>query len=347
VIPSTLQQLSSGDADLDLLGMPAKVCDLRTGAVREQLPEDYLTKSIADVPYAGNHPLWTAFLDKITGEDIELQHYLQRVAGYCLSGSTIEHVLFFLYGLGANGKTTFTNTLLGIWADYAQVLTENKNDRHPTELAALRGARLVVASETEVGKRWAESRIKALTGGERIRARFCRCDEFEFTPQFKLMIQGNHKPGLRAVDVAIRRRVHLIPFTVTVPPEERDPKLLEKLRGEWPQILAWAIEGHAEWQRQGLNPPQAVLDATEEYFQTEDVMLRWLEERCICLSQAGSTRTRVLYEDFKAWAEAAGEYCNSQKRFSQDLIDRGYTIRKSHGSSVVDEIALRTKEPEV
>ena len=127
----------------------------------------------------------------------------------------------FLYGTGANGKGTFTNTLLGIWGDYGQaavmeMFTENKSDRHPTELAALRGARLVVASETDRSKRWAESRIKALTGGDPIRARFMHCDEFEFIPAFKLMIQGNHKPGLQSVDEAMRRRLHLVPFTVTI-----------------------------------------------------------------------------------------------------------------------------------
>ena len=336
------------DQDVYLLNTTEGTSELRNGELREHHAEDYLTKSTRVGPQPGECLLWHWFLDRITGGDMELQRYLQRVAGYCLAGITIEHVLFFLYGTGANGKTTFTNTLLGIWGDYAQVaqmetFTENKNDRHPTELAALRGARLVVASETEVGKRWAESRIKALTGGEPVRAHFMRCDDFEFIPQFKLMIQGNHKPGLRSVDVAIRRRVQLIPFTVTIPPEERDPKLGEKLREEWPQILQWAIDGCLTWQKQGLNPPAAVRDATEEYFRTEDALLSWLDERVIVSPQAGTTRTSVLYQDYKEWAESTGEFCGSQKRFSQDLADKGFKIRQSHGM-VIDGMALRSQK---
>jgi putative DNA primase/helicase len=256
--------------------------------------------------------------------------------------------LFFLYGTGANGKSTFINTLLGIWGDYAQVaqmetFTENKNDRHPTELAALRGSRLVVASETEAGKRWAESRIKALTGGEPVRAHFMRCDDFEFTPQFNLLLSGNHKPALRSVDVAIRRRVQMIPFLVTIPQEDRDKELGKKLQAEWPQILQWAIDGCLAWQREGLNPPAAVRDATEEYFRAEDALLAWMDERVVVSPQAGSTRTSALYRDYKEWAEKAGEYCGSQKRFSQDLQDRGYIIRMSNGA-LIDGMSLRSKD---
>jgi putative DNA primase/helicase len=273
---------------------------------------------------------------------------LQRMAGYCLTGLTLENVLFFLYGTGANGKTTFTNTLLGIWGDYAQTaqmetFTENKNDRHPTELAALRGARLVIASEVETGKHWAESRINELTGGSPIRAHFMRCDDFDFTPQFKLMIQGNHKPALRSVNEAARRRFHLVPFVVTIPPDERDHKLGEKLRDEWPAILQWAIDGCIAWQSEGLNPPPIVKDASEEYFSTEDTIGTWLNERTIVSPQVGSAKASVLYQDFKTWAEAAGEYCGSQKRFGQELRDRGF---RSHANNGVrfEGIKLRVTE---
>jgi putative DNA primase/helicase len=316
---------------------PGGTCEMQTGKLREHRLEDYLTKSTTVTPNPNDCPLWKTFLDRITAGDVELQCYLQRVAGYCLTGVTVEHVLFFLYGTGANGKTTFTNTLLGIWGDYSQVgametFTENKNDRHPTELAALRGARLVVASETEIGKRWAESRIKSLTGGEPIRAHFMHCDEFEFIPAFKLMIQGNHKPALRSVDEAIKRRVHLVPFTVTIPPEERDLKLGEKLRAEWPQILQWAIDGCIAWQRDGLNPPAAVRNATTEYFMTEDAILSWLDDRAIVSPQAGSTESSALYQDYKTWAERVGEYCGPQKRFSQQLMDHGFKTYRSNGT---------------
>jgi putative DNA primase/helicase len=343
--PKHAATVDQWDRDLWILNAPGGTSELRTGEPRGHKTHDYLTKSTAVGPGTGAAPRWSEFLAKVTAGDAELQCYLQRVAGYCLTGITAEHVLFFLYGTGANGKSTFISALLGIWGDYAQVaqmetFTENKTDRHPTELAALRGARLVVASETEAGKRWAESRIKALTGGEPIRAHFMRCDDFEFTPQFKLMLSGNHKPALRSVDVAIRRRVQLIPFTVTIPTDERDLKLSEKLRTEWPQILQWAIEGCLAWQQEGLNPPSVVRDATAEYFRAEDAILSWMDERAIISPQAGTTRTSVLYEDFKMWAERTGEHCGSQKRFSQELQDRGFKIRESHGK-VVDGIALR------
>jgi putative DNA primase/helicase len=166
---------------------------------------------------------WVAFLDRIAGGNVELVDFLQRVAGYSLTGVTREHALFFLYGTGANGKTTFLNAITGALGDYCknapiETFTATQSERHPTDLASLRGARLVTAVETEEGRRWAESKIKALTGGDKISARFKRQDFFEYTPQFKLLIAGNHKPGLRWVDEAIRRRLHLIPFTITIPP---------------------------------------------------------------------------------------------------------------------------------
>ena len=169
-------------------------------------------------------PRWQRFLDQVTAGDQDLQRFLRRIAGYGLTGSTREHALFFFYGTGANGKGTFLNTLTAILGDYAKVagmdtFTESHTDRHPTELAMLRGARIVAAQETEEGRRWAESRIKALTGGDPITARFMRQDFFTYTPQFKLLIAGNHKPGLRNIDEAIRRRFHLLPFTVRIPPE--------------------------------------------------------------------------------------------------------------------------------
>jgi hypothetical protein len=173
------------------------------------------------------------------------------------------------------------NTVSGILGDYArsariETFTESAVERHPTELAMLRGARLVSAIETEQGRRWAESRIKALTGGDRVAARFMRQDFFEYVPQFKLLIAGNHKPSLRSVDEAIRRRLHLIPFAITIPPAERDPALAGKLQAKWPAILAWMIEGCVEWQRQGLMVPPAVSAATSQYIEAEDAFGLWL-----------------------------------------------------------------------
>jgi P4 family phage/plasmid primase-like protien len=205
-----------------------------------------------------------------------------------------------------------------------EMLMESKNERHPTELARLMGVRLVIAQELERNQRWAESKIKAMTGGDKITARFMRQDFFEFTPQFKLMIAGNHKPSLRGVDEAIRRRIHMIPFTVTIQPEKRDKKLADKLRAEWPGILAWCLDGCLEYQRCGLNPPDTVLAATDQYLKDQDSLGQWIDECCDTNPQAVALSS-VLYAGWKEWAAANGLPQGSNKGLTQALIDRGYT----------------------
>jgi putative DNA primase/helicase len=302
--------------------------DLRTGAQYPPRREDYCTKSAGTKMKEMPTPLWSAFLDRVTNHDRDLQSYLQRVAGYCLTGDTREHALFFQYGTGANGKGTFVNTLAGVWGDYAttvptEVLMESRGDRHPTELARLQGIRLAIANETEQGRRWAESRIKTLTGGDRVTARFMRQDFFEYIPQFKLMINGNHKPSLRGVDEAIRRRMHLIPFTVTIPENERDKKLPEKMKAEWPGILAWAVHGCRNWQAHGLQPPAAVLAATKAYLDTQDAFAAWLEECCEQSPDAWTPRSN-LFKSWSDWATANGEFVGNRTRFLDALNTRGF-----------------------
>ena len=315
------------DADPWLLNTPGGVVDLRTGRLRAHDRADRMTKITTATP-AGDCPTWRRFLAEVTGGDADLQAYLQRVSGYCLTGSTREHALFFLYGTGANGKSVFVNTLATILGDYAasapmDTFMETRSDRHPTDMAGLRGARFVSSIETEQGRRWAESKVKSLTGGDKISARFMRQDFFEFSPQFKLFVAGNHKPAIRNIDEAMKRRLHLIPFTITVPPERRDKHLQQKLLAERDGILAWALEGCLAWQRLGrLDPPPQVVAATEEYFEAEDALGRWLEERCVREANAKSL-TAELFTDWKQWAEAAGEFVGSQRRFSDLLITRG------------------------
>ena len=315
------------DADPWLLNTPGGVVDLKTGRMRPHERADRMTKITTATP-SGDCPTWKQFIDEVTGGDQELQSYLQRMVGYALTGSTQEHALFFLYGTGANGKSVFVNTLATILGDYAtnapmDTFMETRTDRHPTDMAGLRGARFVAAIETEQGKRWAESKLKNLTGGDKISARFMRQDFFEFFPQFKLFVAGNHKPAIRNIDEAMKRRLHLIPFTITVPPERRDKNLQQKLLAERDGILAWAVQGCLDWQRHGrLSPPQRVVDATEEYFEAEDALGRWLDERCVREANAKSL-TAELFNDWKQWAEAAGEFVGAQRRFSDLLITRG------------------------
>ncbi len=336
------------DADPWLLNTPGGIVDLRTGGIQVHRRDAYCTKMTAVAP-GGSCLLWDAFLDRVTDGDRDLRAFLSRMAGYCLTADTREHALFFLYGTGANGKSVFLSTVANILNDYAksaaiETFIASPSEHHPTDLAGLQGARLVTAVETEDGRRWAESKIKILTGGDRISARFMRQDFFEFTPVFKLVIAGNHKPGLRSVDEAVRRRLHLIPFTVTIPKAERDLCLTQKLRTEWPGILGWALAGCLEWQAQGLNPPASVRDATEAYMAAEDGLAQWLDERCVRLPN-DVTAVKRLFEDWKAWAEPAGEYIGSQRRFSQAIEERGFArARLTGGTRAFQGIALRAPE---
>jgi putative DNA primase/helicase len=223
------------------------------------------------------------------------------------------------------------NTVAGILAEYhktapVETFIASNSDRHPTDLARLRGARLVTASETEEGRPWAEAKIKALTGGDSIAARFMRQDFFEFTPIFKLLIAGNHMPSLRSVDEAFRRRLHLIPFSVTIPSAERDPRLSEKLREEWPGILAWMVEGCRKWQAAGLQVPEIVRSTTKSYLDTEDAVGGWIDDCCDCDPKATET-SAALWASWSAWAKKEGEAEGSRKGFSQKLEGKGFHFR--------------------
>ena len=203
----------------------------------------------------------------------------------------------------------------------------SNTEQHPTDLAGLRGARLVTAQETEQGRRWAENKIKALTGEDQISARFMRQDFFTFMPAFKLVIAGNHKPGLRGVDEAIRRRLHLIPFNVTIPPSQTRPRAFRKAQDRMAWHPAWAIDGCLEWQRTGLAPPAAVRDATDDYLAAEDAIANWLDE-CCCLDKTYTERNTDLFASWKALAEKAGEVVGTQAVHPGDRISRGFVHYK-------------------
>lgn len=337
------------DSDPWLLNTPGGVVDLRTGVLRPARQGDYMTK-ITEVAPAGDCPTWLRFLETATNGDAELIGFLQRMAGYCLTGSTRDHALFFVYGTGGNGKGTFLNTIQWVMGDYsrsapADMFTERKNDAHTTELARLMGARLVAAQETEEGKRWAEAKIKALTGGDPVTARFMRQDDFEFIPQFKLVMTGNHKPGLRNVDEAIKRRLHLIPFTVTIPAEKRDTALAEKLRAEAGGILAWAIEGCQQWLAGGLKPPAAVLAATAEYLEQQDAIGVWLEE-CCETHPHWSAKSSDLYASYKAHSERSGEFALPMKRWVAAMEGKGFTSKKAKAGMIYSGVKVKLDEDE-
>jgi putative DNA primase/helicase len=307
--------------------------ELRTGVERAPERLDYITQKAASViaPPGTPHPLWSAFLNRVTDHNAELADFLKRYIGYCTTGITTEHVFVFAYGSGANGKGTFINTISKIFGDYATVADVNtflasKSERHPTDLAKLQGARLVVAQETQEGRQWDEAKLKALTGGDRQTARFMRQDFFDFEPTFKLFIVGNHKPRLANVDPAMRRRLQLIPFVVQIPEAERDQHLQQKLKAEWPAILRWAIDGCVEWQRIGLAPPAIVRDATDDYFSGEDQFGQWLEDECD--ADIGNTlkweQVGALFAAWSAYATQGNEKPGSKKAFSEQMQARGF-----------------------
>lgn len=327
------------DADDFLLNTPGGVIDLKSGINMPNEREHYMSKITSAFP-ENKSKIWLKFLDEITDGDKDLQSYLQRVMGYCLSGSTQEQALFFFYGTGSNGKSTFLNVIYKILGDYAtkapsEMFMESKTEQHPTSLAGLKGARVAIASEVSDGRRWNESRIKELTGGSPITARFMREDFFDFVPTFKIILEGNHKPMIKSVDEAIKRRMHLVPFKVTIPAEKREHGLEDKLIIEKNGILNWMLEGCLEWQKHGLKAPQAVVSATNDYLEAEDTFGKWIEETCE-IKQGWKETSSNLYVSFAEWCKANGEYPRSGKMFSQALISRGYeNIRTHNGKTFI------------
>jgi putative DNA primase/helicase len=304
--------------------------DLRTGTTYPPRREDCITKlagtSLAKPGTAC--PLWLAFLDRATNGDSDLIGFLQRFLGYCMTGHVHEHVLVFLYGTGSNGKSVFTSTVAGIFGDYAitapmEMFVESRFDRHPTEIAQLMGVRLVIAQETQKGRRWDEAKIKNLTGGDRLSARFMRGDFFHFKPSHKLMIAGNHRPSLRNVDEAIKRRILLVPFTVTIPASERDKDLGEKLKPEWPAILRWILDGNQEWRRIGLDVPQSVRDATDEYMSDQDTVAQWADE-WLAKDPMAFTTSKSLFASWKHWCEERNFSPGTERGLTEALQDHGY-----------------------
>jgi putative DNA primase/helicase len=335
------------DADPFALNTPGGVVDLHTGVMRPQESRDLHTKATAVAP-GGGCPRWLKFLDDITQGDQALIDYLQRFIGYTLTGTTREQVLIFLRGPGGNGKSVLMNTVAAALGDYAtiamsDVVTVGRNDQHPTHLASLRGARMIVVPEVEEGKPWAEARLKAMVAGDKTAARVMRGDPFEFQPVGKWWIAGNHSPVLRNPDPAMRRRLQIVPLTYV--PAEPDPELAEALKAELPGILAWAIRGCLDWQREGLQkPPPVVAEASADYFTEQDGIAAWFAERCEQVPHS-NPKAIDLYSDWKRWSAARGADAGSQTRFAEAL-GRLAAKKRTTGGIVYLGLRLRPLEPD-
>ena len=333
--PQLAASASDWDVDPYLLGTPESAVNLKTG---EQLPPDpdyMLTRSTSVAPEAATPTLWLEFLHEATAGDAELIRFLQQMCGYALTADTREHALFFVHGPGGNGKGVFLNTLMRILGEYAvtapmETFIASRNDRHPTELAALAGARLVAASETEKGRSWAESRIKQMTGGDRITARFMRQDNFTFLPRFKLVIIGNHEPVLHNVDDAMRRRFNIIPFRHK--PARVDHTLEARLAAEHGRILQWMIQGCLDWQANGLVRPTSVIEQTEQYFADQDLLGQFIADRCE-LDPAFHEETNRLFAAWEKYAHAAGDQAGNKRVFGTDLRQRGFQRDRLNGGA--------------
>jgi len=344
--PAIAISISRLDSNNFLLGTKNGIVDLNTQKIITEKTKDCVTK-ICNVEYNSQAicPRWDSFLEEITASNKKLTNFLQRMAGYCLSGSTEEQCLFIFHGGGANGKSVFTNILKSLFNDYAvqtppETLMVRNNQGASNDLARLRGARLVLATESEENQTLAEAQIKQMTGGDVIVARHLYSEFFEFIPNFKIILTTNHRPKITGTDHAIWRRIRLIPFTVTIPEEKRDPKLSSILMGELPGILNWALEGFKQWQEQGLNPPRCILEATSGYRTEQDVLGEWLFECTIQVSNK-TILTFQLYDSYVIYCDEAGLSQVSKNKFSRSLSERGYIKKKTSLGSAFTGISFK------
>lgn len=323
------------DPDPWLLNCANGTVDLRSGELLAHDPGFWQSKVCA-VAYAPDAtcPVWLTFLERIFGGDLELIAFLQRAIGLALVGAVVEHVLFVLWGVGANGKSAALGTVLGMLGDYGRqaspdLFIERETPQHTTNIAELRGVRFVSAIETSGGGRLSEVLVKVLTGGDQRNARFMHQDSFTYVPSDTFFLATNHKPVPRDNGPALWRRIRLIPFRVEIPEGEQDAELPTKLRAEWAGILAWAVRGCLDWRAHGLGTPAAVRIATDSYRDAADALGNFLDDRCVVDPRASAPAT-PLYETYQSWCQENGEKPASQRFFGLRLGDRGF-VKSRYG----------------
>jgi putative DNA primase/helicase len=335
--PHATRSIAEFDTDPWLINAKNGTLDLRSGVLREFNAADHLTR-LAGTLYDPKAECvrFKQFLRKVFANDTDLIRFVQRFAGYTLTGEVTEQCFLFLQGPGKNGKSTLIQIMQQMLGDYAcSTPTETLLAKHVTssmsnDLARLQGARMVSAVESNPNRQLDEALIKQVTGGDRITARFLYAEFDEYTPQFKLWFVANHPPRLRSTDDALWRRIHVLPFEVVIANDEVDRDLLTALQSELPGILAWAVRGCHRWQKSGLRPPERVVAATHQYRKEVDHVRRFLHE-CVEATDSAVTRSSILYERYERWCSEKGEHSVSQKALGKRLVEAGYTPTRLSG----------------
>jgi putative DNA primase/helicase len=323
--------ITSDDLDCNpwLLNVRNGTIDMAAWEFREHRQEDMISK-IANVDYdpQADCPAWKQFIREIMDYKADIISFVQTAAGWALTGDTSEQTMFILFGSGANGKSTFLNTIMYLLGDYAiatptETFMKRNGDQISNDIARLRGTRFVTTTEAEIGKRFSEPLIKQITGNDRMTARFLYGEFFNFLPTFKIFMATNHKPVIKGTDHGIWRRIKLIPFTTRIEEEKQDKHLEEKLREEASGILNWLLEGTARWRREKLKTPASIRNATDEYRGEMDVIGNFLKE-CCAQSPGENIRIRELFKAYQEWCDENNEHASSERFFSLRLKEMGF-----------------------
>jgi len=317
-----------------LLNVGNGTVDLKKGVLNPHRQDDYITK-IANVEYDANAdcPVWKKFIMEIMNYNNELIRYIQTAVGWAVTGDTSEQSMFILYGTGANGKSTFLNTIMNLLGDYSiatptETFMKRNGEQIGNDIARLRGTRFVTTTEAEQGRRLSEPLIKQITGNDRMTARFLYGEFFNFVPTFKIFMASNHKPVIKGTDYGIWRRIKLIPFTTRIPEDKQDKHLEKKLMLESSGILNWIIEGAVRWCNEGLNTPSIITAATDEYRGEMDVIGNFIKEQCI-IKPEGSIKAREFFKCYQDWCVEHNEHAVSERFLGLRLKELGLTQKRN------------------
>jgi putative DNA primase/helicase len=349
-VASWIPELNVKTDDLDrnpwLFNVRNGTIDLRNGEFKEHNQNDLITK-IANVDFNGEAtcPAWKKFIMEIMNYNSDLIQFVQTAAGWALSGDTSEQCMFILFGTGANGKSTFLNTIMNLLGDYAiatptETFMKKAGDHITNDIARLRGTRFVTTTEAEHGRRISEPLIKQITGNDKMTARFLYGEFFNFMPTFKIFMATNHKPIIKGTDHGIWRRIKLIPFTTRIEEENQDKHLEQKLIKEGSGILNWLIEGAMRWCEEGLKTPPVITRATDEYRAEMDIIGSFIKERCI-QGDGGSVRAREFFKCYQGWCDDHNEHAVSERFFGLRLKEMGIDQKRMNDGRYWQEIRIK------